>query len=134
LLAVTLFQCAALAGSAAAAFANEKFLVSAFAACVGLGSTLFRPTLQPLLPSLARTCEGLIAPNGATSGYTSRSASPAADPADEAAVERIRPPFGPVGPNYSIRAKIDLDERALFSKQTGILSRFCTQLSWSQLI
>ena len=63
MLAVTLFQCAALAGSAAAAFANEKFLVSAFAACVGLGSTLFCPTLQALLPSLARTCEELIAPN-----------------------------------------------------------------------
>ena len=58
----------------------------------------------------------------------------AAEPADEAAVERIRLPSALWGPNYSIRAKIDLDERALFSKQTGILSRFCTQLSWSQLI
>jgi MFS family permease len=67
LFAVTLFQCAALAGSAAAAFASEKALVFFFAACVGLGSTLFRPALQALLPSLARTCEELIASNGATS-------------------------------------------------------------------
>jgi MFS family permease len=67
LVAVTLFQGGALAGSGAAAFANEKVLVFAFAACVGLGSTLFRPTLQALLPSLARTCEELIAANGATS-------------------------------------------------------------------
>ncbi len=57
----------ALAGSAAAAFAGERTLVFAFAAFVGLSSTLVRPTLQALLPSLARTPEELIAANGATS-------------------------------------------------------------------
>ena len=39
----------------------------AFAAVVGLSSTLIRPALQALLPSLARTPEELIASNGATS-------------------------------------------------------------------
>jgi MFS family permease len=42
-------------------------LVFAFAAVVGLASTLVRPALQALLPSLARTPEELIAANGATS-------------------------------------------------------------------
>jgi len=117
LLAVTLFQCAALAGSAAAAFANEKFLVSAFAACVGLGSTLFRPTLQPLLPSLARTCEGLIAPNGATSGYTSRSASLRPNPADEAAVERIRLPSALCVPTTLFERKSTLTSEPCFQNR-----------------
>ena len=67
LLAVTLVGAAALAGSAAAAFAGVAGLVYAFAAVVGLSSTLIRPTLQALLPSLARTPEELIASNGATS-------------------------------------------------------------------
>ena len=39
----------------------------AFAGLVGVASTLFRPALQALLPSLARTPEELIAANGATS-------------------------------------------------------------------
>jgi MFS family permease len=67
LLAVTLLGAVALAASAAAAFAGQRFLVYAFAAVVGLSSTLLRPTLQALLPSLARTPEELIASNGATS-------------------------------------------------------------------
>src|SRR6266545_8316755 len=67
LLAMTLLGSAALAGSAAAAFAGERVLVFAFAALVGLSSTLIRPALQALLPSLARTAEELIASNGATS-------------------------------------------------------------------
>jgi MFS family permease len=67
LLTVTLVEAGALAGSAAAAFAKERVLVFAFAAIVGLASTLFRPALQALLPSLARTTEELIASNGATS-------------------------------------------------------------------
>ena len=67
LLAMTLLGSAALAGSAAAAFAGERVLVFAFAALVGLSSTLIRPTLQALLPSLARTPEELIASNCATS-------------------------------------------------------------------
>jgi MFS family permease len=67
LLAMTLLGSVALAGSAAAAFAGERVLVFAFAALVGLSSTLIRPALQALLPSLARTPEELIASNGATS-------------------------------------------------------------------
>jgi MFS family permease len=57
----------ALVGSAGAAFAKVPSLVYAFAAVVGLSSTLARPTLQALLPSLASTPEELIASNGATS-------------------------------------------------------------------
>ena len=67
LLAMALIGAAALAGSAAAAFAGQVILVFAFAAVVGLSSTLIRPALQALLPSLARTPEELIASNGATS-------------------------------------------------------------------
>src|SRR5947207_921106 len=67
LLAVTALGAAALAASAAAAFAGERILVYVFAAVVGLSSTLVRPTLQALLPSLAHTPEELIAANGATS-------------------------------------------------------------------
>ena len=67
LLALTLVGSLALAGSAAAAFADAELLVFAFAALVGLASTLIRPTLQALLPSLARTPAELIASNGATS-------------------------------------------------------------------
>ena len=67
LLGIALLEAAALAGSAAASFAGAKVLVFAFAALVGVASTLFRPALQALLPSLARTCEELIASNGATS-------------------------------------------------------------------
>jgi MFS family permease len=67
LLVVTLIAATALAGSAAAAVAGVTGLVYALAAAVGLSSTLIRPTLQALLPSLARTPEELIASNGATS-------------------------------------------------------------------
>ncbi len=67
LLAMSLLGSAALAASAAAAFAGERVPVFAFAALVGLSSTLIRPALQALLPSLARTPEELIASNVATS-------------------------------------------------------------------
>jgi MFS family permease len=67
LLAMALLGAAALGGSAAAAFADAELLVYAFAAFVGLASTLIRPSLQALLPSLARTPDELIASNGATS-------------------------------------------------------------------
>jgi MFS family permease len=67
LLALALIGAAALAGSGAAAFGANRVLVFAFAAVVGLSSTLIRPALQALLPSLARTPEELIASNGATS-------------------------------------------------------------------
>jgi MFS family permease len=67
LLVVTVMGSGALAASAAASFAGETVLVFAFAAVVGASSTLFRPAMQALLPSLARTPEELIASNGATS-------------------------------------------------------------------
>ena len=67
LLALMLVASAALAGSAAAAYGGSKALVFVFAAVVGLCTTLIRPALQALLPSLAHTPEELIASNGATS-------------------------------------------------------------------
>jgi MFS family permease len=67
LFAIALVGSAALGGSAAAAFSDNRVLVFALAAIVGLASTLIRPALQALLPSLARTPEELIASNGATS-------------------------------------------------------------------
>jgi MFS family permease len=67
LLTLTLVGAGALAASAAAALADDRALVFAFASVVGLASTLIRPALQALLPSLARTPEELIAANGATS-------------------------------------------------------------------
>lgn len=58
----------ALAGSAAAYVLGEnEWLIFGLAGLVGLASTLVRPALQALLPSLARTPEELIASNGATS-------------------------------------------------------------------
>jgi MFS family permease len=67
LLAMALVGAAALGGSALAFYAGAELLVYAFAAPLGLATTLIRPTLQALLPSLARTSEELIASNGATS-------------------------------------------------------------------
>jgi MFS family permease len=67
LLAMALVGSVALAGSALAFYADAEYLVYAFAALLGLATTLIRPTLQALLPSLARTSEELIASNGATS-------------------------------------------------------------------
>ena len=67
LMAMLVAGSAALAASAAAAFADSMTLVLVFAAVLGVSSTLVRPALQALLPSLARTPEELIASNGATS-------------------------------------------------------------------
>ena len=67
LLAMTLVGALALAASAAAAWAEDRTLVFVFAGVVGLSSTLIRPALQALLPSLVRTPDELIAANGATS-------------------------------------------------------------------
>jgi MFS family permease len=64
---MTLVGSIALSLSAVAAFADVAPLVYAFAALLGVTTTLIRPTLQALLPSLARTPEELIASNGATS-------------------------------------------------------------------
>jgi MFS family permease len=67
LLAMMLVGSAALAASAAASFAGERVLVFGLAAFIGISSTLVRPALQALLPSLARTPKELIASNCATS-------------------------------------------------------------------
>jgi MFS family permease len=67
ILVTSLIGALALAASAAGAAAGSTALVYGFAAVVGLSATLFRPALQALLPSLARTPQELIAANGATS-------------------------------------------------------------------
>jgi MFS family permease len=68
LLAIALLGSAALAGSGVAFFAGRsQVAIYLLAAVVGISSTLFRPALQAILPSLARTPEELIASNGATS-------------------------------------------------------------------
>jgi MFS family permease len=67
ILVTSLIGAVALAASAASAAAGDTALVYGFAAIVGLSATLFRPALQALLPSLARTPQELIAANGATS-------------------------------------------------------------------
>ncbi|HYZ77965.1 MAG TPA: cyclic nucleotide-binding domain-containing protein [Gaiellaceae bacterium] len=67
LFALALAGAAALAASGAAALAGDRVLVFLFAALFGVATTLIRPALQALLPSLARTPQELIASNGATS-------------------------------------------------------------------
>ena len=68
LLAIALAGSAALAASGLAFFAGRsQVAIYLLAGVVGVTSTLFRPALQAILPSLARTPEELIASNGATS-------------------------------------------------------------------
>ena len=67
LLAVVLLGAAALVVSAAGAVMDDRIIVFAAGSAVGVCSTLFRPALVALLPSLARTAMELIAANGATS-------------------------------------------------------------------
>jgi MFS family permease len=67
LLVVAMLGAIALIASSAGAISGERFVVFAAAAVVGICSTLFRPALQAILPSLARTAGDLIAANGATS-------------------------------------------------------------------
>jgi MFS family permease len=68
LVAIALLGAAALGGSAAAFFlGRNEVVIFALGAVVGVSSTLFRPALQAILPSLARTPEELIAANGASS-------------------------------------------------------------------
>ena len=65
---VALVGAAALAGSAVAFFMGANVpAIFALSAVVGLSSTLVRPALQAVLPSLARTSQELIGSNGATS-------------------------------------------------------------------
>jgi MFS family permease len=67
LLGAAVLGAVAVAGSAIAAFAGSESGVFACAALFGISSTLTRPTLQALLPSLTRTPEELVAANAATS-------------------------------------------------------------------
>jgi CRP-like cAMP-binding protein len=67
LLGAALLGAVAYAGSAVAAFAGSEAGVYTSAAFVGISSTLIRPTLQAILPSLTRTPEELVAANAATS-------------------------------------------------------------------
>jgi MFS family permease len=68
LVAISLLGAAALGGSAAAFFiGRSEVVIFALAGVVGVASTLFRPALQAILPSLARTPEELIAANSASS-------------------------------------------------------------------
>ncbi len=67
LLGVVLLGAAALGLSGVGALMDNRVIVFAAASAVGVCSTLFRPALVALLPSLARTAGELIAANGATS-------------------------------------------------------------------
>jgi MFS family permease len=68
LVAISLLGALALGGSAAAFFiSRSEALIFALAGVVGVASTLFRPALQAILPSLARTPEELIGANSASS-------------------------------------------------------------------
>jgi MFS transporter/cyclic nucleotide-binding protein len=67
LLGLALAGSAALAVSAIGAVMDDRVVVFGSAAAVGICSTLFRPALIALLPSLARTAQELIAANGASS-------------------------------------------------------------------
>ena len=62
-----LLGAAGLAVSATGALMDERAIVFVAGSVVGVCSTLFRPALIALLPSLARTARELIAANGATS-------------------------------------------------------------------
>ncbi len=68
LLGTSVAGCCALAGSAAVFYGGRnQVAIYALGAVVGIASTLFRPALQAILPSLAHTPEELIASNGASS-------------------------------------------------------------------
>ena len=67
LLCLALLGAAGLATSAIGAEMGSRTTVFIAGSVVGVCSTLFRPALIALLPSLARTARELIAANGATS-------------------------------------------------------------------
>jgi MFS family permease len=68
LVAISLGGCGALALSTAAFYLGKnEYMIFSLASVFGLVSTLVRPALQALLPSLARSPGELIASNGATS-------------------------------------------------------------------
>jgi MFS family permease len=65
--AMMLLGSVALTASAVASFSANRLLVFAFAGVVGISSTLIRPALEALVPSLARTPAELIASNSLSS-------------------------------------------------------------------
>jgi hypothetical protein len=67
LLGLVLAGGAALVVSAVGALMGDRIVVFGAAAAVGICSTLYRPALAALLPSLARSAQELIAANGASS-------------------------------------------------------------------
>ena len=67
LLALLVLEAGALFGSGLAAAMSARVAVVLFAAVVGITSTVVRPIVQSILPSLARTSTELVASNGATS-------------------------------------------------------------------
>jgi MFS family permease len=67
LLGLVLAGGVALVVSAVGALMDDRIVVFGAAAAVGICTTLFRPALVALLPSLARSAQELIAANGATS-------------------------------------------------------------------
>jgi Cyclic nucleotide-binding domain/Major Facilitator Superfamily len=69
LLALVVVEAAALVGSGAAARAGQRMWVPALAALIGVTSTLVRPAVQSILPSLARTPTELVATNGAVATF-----------------------------------------------------------------
>ncbi len=69
LLFLLLLEAAALCASGAVALAGGRVAVLLLAAVIGVTSTLVRPAVQSILPSLARTPSELIASNGASSTF-----------------------------------------------------------------
>jgi hypothetical protein len=69
LLLVLVLEAGALGGSGVAAATGGRVGVLLLAAVIGMTSTVVRPMLQSILPSLARTSAELVASNGATSTF-----------------------------------------------------------------
>ena len=101
LLGLVLAGGAALVVSAAGALMGDRIVVFGAAAVVGICSTLFRPALAALLPSLARSARELIAANGASS-----------------TVESLGTMFGPLGASVLVAFA---DVTAVFSVAALVL-------------
>jgi CRP-like cAMP-binding protein/MFS family permease len=69
LLFLLVLEAGALAGSGVAAATGGRMTVLLLAAVIGMTSTVVRPMVQSILPSLARTSAELVASNGATSTF-----------------------------------------------------------------
>jgi hypothetical protein len=69
LLGLLILEACALAGSGVAARAGDRVAVLLLAAVIGMTSTVVRPIVGSILPSLARTSTELVASNGASSTF-----------------------------------------------------------------